>query len=69
MTRAEATLAGLRKVAEMPCVQARHNRYMKVADCREREAVVMGGKIPPEEQRRGWCPRCVAADALEHMPE
>lgn len=34
MTRAEAVEAGLRKVAEMPSVQARLNVYMKVADCR-----------------------------------
>lgn len=69
MTRAEAAEAALHKVADMPCVHSLHNRYMGVADCREREAVFMGGELTSEEQRKSWCPRCVAADALEHLPE
>lgn len=69
MTRAEAAEAGLRKVAEMPCTSPGSRRFGFWADCREREAKAMGGKVSPEEQRESWCSRCVAADALEHLPE
>lgn len=62
-------LAALRKVAEMPCRSPGAGRFGFWADCRERERKAMGGKVPPEQQRESWCPRCVAADALEHLPE
>lgn len=67
MTRAEAAEVGLRKVAGMPCVRGTWLR--EGVDCRQAEREAMGGCIPEEEQRRWWCPRCVAADALEHLPE
>lgn len=70
LRHAEATLASLRKVAEMPCISpGSQGRFGFWADCRQREREAMGGKVPPEEQRQSWCPRCVAADALEHLPE
>lgn len=68
VTRAEAAEAALRKVASGPCLNgAVHLGWYK--DCREARAKAMGGTIPPEQQRAEWCPRCVAADELEHLPE
>lgn len=69
MTRADAAEAALRKVAEMPCQTPGAGRLGFWADCRQREREAMGGRVPPEEQRDSWCPRCVAADALESLPE
>lgn len=60
MTRAEAAEAGLRKVTEMPCTSpGTRGHFAMWKDCRERK----------KETRESWCPRCVAADALEHLPE
>jgi hypothetical protein len=61
--------AGLREVAEMKCTSPYSGNVRWWVDCRDRERKSMGGRKSPEEQRRGWCPRCVAADALEHLPE
>jgi hypothetical protein len=65
---AQATLAALRKVAEMPCTAPGSARIGLWEDCRQREREARS-KLTPENQRTFWCPRCVAADALEHLPE
>jgi len=69
MTRGEAAEAALRKVAEMRCALPMAGRPDWYADCREAGRDAMGGTIPEAEQRRWWCPRCVAADALENLPK
>lgn len=66
--REEATnaLATLREVAAFPCAspEAASGWW---ADCRQREREAMGGTLPPEVQRRHWCARCVAKDAVERL--
>lgn len=66
MTRADAAEAALREVAAFPCASSGAAMGMW-ADCRQREAEAMGGTLPPEVQRRHWCARCVAKDAVERL--
>lgn len=67
MTRAEAAESALLEVAAFPCASSGSGLLWE--DCRERERKANGGALPAEVQRRHWCARCVAADALEHLPE
>lgn len=57
-------LDALRKVAAMPC---RPRASDWPVDCREEWREAMGGTIPEAEQRRRWCARCVAADAVSTL--
>lgn len=66
MTRSEAAEAALREVAAFPCASSGAAMGMW-ADCRQREREVMGGTLPPDVQRRHWCARCVAKDAVERL--
>lgn len=66
-TRAGAAEAALRTVADMGC--SRSMARATGEDCRARYREAMGGRMTPEEQRANYCPRCVAADALESLPE
>jgi hypothetical protein len=61
--------AALREVAAFPCASPGSGLLGFWEDCRQREREAMGGTLPPEVQRRHWCARCVAADALAHLPE
>lgn len=67
MTRAEAAEAALREVAAFPCASPGSSLLGFWEDCRERERTANSGKLPPEVQRRHWCARCVAADAVERL--